>query len=342
MHLSCVAFHATRKEPRTYTRHKLVTEVGFSSTMASHIMPERFSGGDFTAWLCHFDRCSAANAWNEETRLAKLPAFLNSPAAAYFDSLTEEEKDTLPTLLASLRRCFVPIADREKFYREFDQLALRPSEDPSLFLWRLKELLRNAEPDLSDDAFDALLRRQFMKGLPFQIRMKLLESDPTPDLPKMVSFAQRFRALEELPAGPSASCAAVQNDAIMDPTVPQPSSIALSDQLPRQLYEQQQQRLDKLESLIPTMADQQTNLLAAISSNPTSLSQPNHITRPKLNGVRCFIVTQMVILCGTAPDVAMQSPVPHVEVGVTHPKTVLVCTLRTVVIMIKIVSFKIL
>ena len=256
--------------------------------MASHIMPERFSGGDFTAWLRHFDRCSAANAWNEETRLAKLPAFLNGPAAAYFDSLTEEEKDTLPTLLASLRRCFVPTADREKFYREFDQLALRPSEDPSLFLWRLKELLRNAEPDLSDDAFDALLRRQFMKGLPFQIRMKLLESDPTPDLPKMVSFAQRFRALEELPAGPSASCAAVQNDAIMDPTVPQPSSIALSDQLPRQLYEQQQQRLDKLESLVSTMADQQTNLLAAISSNPTSLPQPNHTTRPKLNGVRCF------------------------------------------------------
>ena len=145
-------------------------------------MPERFSGGDFTAWLRHFDRCSAANAWDEETRLAKLPAFLNGPTAAYFDSLTEEEKDTLPTLLASLRRCFVPIADREKFYREFDQLALRPSEDPSLFLWRLKELLRNAEPDLSDDAFDALLRRQFMKGLPFQIRMKLLESDPTPDL----------------------------------------------------------------------------------------------------------------------------------------------------------------
>ena len=36
------------------------------------------------------------------------------------------------------------------------------------------------------------------------------------------------------------------------------------------------------------MADQQTNLLAAISSNPTSLSQPNHTTRPKLNGVRCF------------------------------------------------------
>ena len=87
-------------------------------------MPEHFSGGDFMAWLHHFDHCSAANAWNEKSRLAKLPAFLNGPAATYFDSLTKEEKDTLPILLASQRRCFVPIANRERFYLEFDQQAL--------------------------------------------------------------------------------------------------------------------------------------------------------------------------------------------------------------------------
>lgn len=86
-----------------------------------------------------------------------MPAFLHGPAASYFDSLAAEEKDTLPHLLASLKKCFAPTVDREKFYRDFDQQALRPSEDPSLFLWRLKDLLRNAEPDLSDGALDALL-----------------------------------------------------------------------------------------------------------------------------------------------------------------------------------------
>ena len=39
-----------------------------------------------------------------------------------------------------------------------------------------------AEPDLSPDAIDVLLRRQFMRGLPPPLRLKLLESDPTPDL----------------------------------------------------------------------------------------------------------------------------------------------------------------
>ncbi len=36
-----------------------------------------------------------------------------------------------------------------------------------------------------------------MKGLPKSIRIKLLESDPTPDLNKMVSFVQRYRAIQE-------------------------------------------------------------------------------------------------------------------------------------------------
>ena len=52
-------------------------------------------------------------------------------------------------------------------------------------------------------AKNALLTRQFMKGLPKSIRIKLLESDPTPDLNKMVSFAQRYRVIQEYAEGGS-------------------------------------------------------------------------------------------------------------------------------------------
>ena len=171
--------------------------------MATQIMPERFSASDFTAWLRQFERCAVANAWDTDTLLLKLPAFLHCAAAAYFESLIDGEKDTLAYLLTNLTRCFTPAVARDKFYRDFNQEALRPSEDPSLYLWRLKDLLRNAEPDLSDEAFDALLRGQFMKGLPFKIRMKLLESEPTPNLSKMVAFVQRYHALDELPVNPT-------------------------------------------------------------------------------------------------------------------------------------------
>ena len=168
--------------------------------MATHsILPERFSSGDFASWFRHFERCALANTWNAATRLAKLPAFLQGPAATYFETLTDDQKSTYDGLEANLQACFSPSIHREHYYREFKDQRLRPAEDPALFLWRLKESLRNAEPELSETAFDALLRRQFMKGLPSSVQLKLLESDSTHSLDTMLSFSQRFRAIEELP-----------------------------------------------------------------------------------------------------------------------------------------------
>ena len=87
-----------------------------------------------------------------------------------------------------------------------------------LFLWHLKVILRRAEPDLSADAFDALLRRHVMCGLPPPLRMKLLESNPTPDLDKMVQVAHRFHALDALPQ-PPATCLATAEEPLR-PTMP--------------------------------------------------------------------------------------------------------------------------
>eukprot|EP00794_Sanderia_malayensis_P014447 gene14447-biopygen11547 len=240
--------------------------------MAAQILPERFREGDFAAWLRHFERCATANAWNANTRLAKLPAFLQGPAATYFDSLDAEAKDSYEDLTASLQNCFSPPVNREKFYHEFEQQHLRPSEDPSIFLWRLKDLLRHAEPTLTDDAFDALLRRQFLKGLPLQIRIKLLETDPTPDLDTMLSFAQRFRALDSPPTDPSAACAAVSCQPVADPQPSQPPSEPKLD------------RLTQLEEIVSKMAVQQTNLIAAISAT----SRPDATPPRRSTDVRCF------------------------------------------------------
>ena len=102
--------------------------------MATQIMPERFSADDFTAWLRQFERCAVANAWDTDSRLLKLPAFLHGPAAAYFESLVDGENNTLAHFMTNLTRCLMSAVAREKFYRDFDQEALRPSEDPSLYL----------------------------------------------------------------------------------------------------------------------------------------------------------------------------------------------------------------
>ena len=80
-----------------------------------------------------------------------------------------------------------------------------------------------AEPTLSDLAFDALLRRQFMKALPSSLAVKLLDTDPTPSLELNVSFAQQHHALTALPSGPSVgipTCAVQSCTAPQQPTKP--------------------------------------------------------------------------------------------------------------------------
>ena len=109
-------------------------EVFLDDTMAASVLPERFSSGDFGTWLRHFNRCAAANGWSDGDRLSKLPAFLQGPAATYFDSLTGEEKESIAALSSSLSQCFTPVVERERFYREFESQNLRPNEDPSLFI----------------------------------------------------------------------------------------------------------------------------------------------------------------------------------------------------------------
>eukprot|EP00794_Sanderia_malayensis_P019298 gene19298-biopygen16178 len=246
--------------------------------MASSILPTPFTSGDFGVWIRQFQRCAAANKWNIEAQLLKLPAFLDGPAATYYETLSDGDKTSLDSLVASLHKCFCPPTDRERYYREFEDHRLRPAEDPTLFLWRLKGSLRNAEPDLSAPAFDALLCRQFFKGLPEELQLQLLEFDPTPTLATMTSFAQQFRSLQRLPTSPATACAAVAT-----------SPLAMED---KPLYQQQQLRqqlqLDDVTGLLSKLAEGQACLTAAISSS--AARQPSSVMPPRRPGssVRCF------------------------------------------------------
>ena len=159
------------------------------------VVPEKFETGDFAAWLRNFECCATANGWKDDDKLKKLPAFLRGPASSYYFSLAAEHKDTYAHLITQLKKVLCPVVARERYFAEFEHRCLRPNEDPSLFLWDLREVLLKADPDLSEDAQTALLSRQFMKGLTDDLRLRLLEHDPTPTLKTMVDFVQRYHAI---------------------------------------------------------------------------------------------------------------------------------------------------
>ena len=94
-----------------------------------------------------------------------------------------------------MRQALCPQVNREKFFAEFECRILRSQEDLSVYKWELENLLSKADPTLSPDAKTALLTRQFSKGLPPSLKLKMLEHNPTPTLNEMIEFTQRFRAL---------------------------------------------------------------------------------------------------------------------------------------------------
>eukprot|EP00794_Sanderia_malayensis_P002724 gene2724-3149_t len=108
--------------------------------------PEGLAERNLKKRVCQFNVCAAANTWNAAKKLAVLPAFLRGPAAAYYHTLADDEKDTFEHLTTSLQGLLCPAVGCEQYYRDFEQCLLRPTEEPSLFLWSIRDLLSKVEP----------------------------------------------------------------------------------------------------------------------------------------------------------------------------------------------------
>ena len=93
-------------------------------------------------------------------------------------------------LLSSFAVVYVQPLIAKVFMQNCKSRHLRPNEDPSLFLWALEDILSKADPDLSDAAKQAL----FPRSLPNEIKLCLLEHDPTPKLTSIIEFVQGFHA----------------------------------------------------------------------------------------------------------------------------------------------------
>ena len=65
-----------------------------------------------------------------------------------------------------------------------------------MYKWDLEQKLLKVDPLLDGQAKEALLLRQFMRGLPRNLKIRMLENDPTPTLANMIAFVQRYRVVQ--------------------------------------------------------------------------------------------------------------------------------------------------
>ena len=120
-----------------------------------------------------------------------------------------------------------------------------------------------------------------MKGLPQNIRLRLLESNATLNLAEMLSFSQRFRALH-CEASRSAACALLTHAKSGDTIEP------LQQQ--QQQMEEEQCKIANLEDMIRKLSVGQDHIIAAISNASAADSGPNgrRDNSSRRSTVRCF------------------------------------------------------
>ena len=71
-------------------------------------------------------------------------------------------------------------ASRQNLSAEFEAKTLKQGQWPPVYNWELAQIILKADLTTEEGA-KTLLTRQFMKGLPKNIKIKLLKSKPVPD-----------------------------------------------------------------------------------------------------------------------------------------------------------------
>ena len=159
-------------------------------------LPNKFDDGDLASWLQSFDVCAAANNWNDENRLRRIPTLLTGRAFAVFQRLLDGQKDTLAHLRENLTAAFLPGEQRGARYAEFDSCMMKDNESVEVYAFRLETLLRHAVPGADGDVKEAMLRQRFIKGMSPMLRLRLYEN-PALTYAQCITTARQIQAASQ-------------------------------------------------------------------------------------------------------------------------------------------------
>ena len=163
---------------------------------AGHIsVPKSFCDGDAREWFQRFEICCSANQWNDEVKARKLPTLFEGEALAIWLELSEEQQADYEVAKEQLIKKMAPTEFVS--LEEFHSRKMRPGEAIALYLHDLKRLLRQAMPELAENATKPLLLHQFLSGLPGPVSRQLRATGDTKELEAVVQRAKVLMAVSD-------------------------------------------------------------------------------------------------------------------------------------------------
>ena len=188
----------------------------------THIsLPKTFDTGKASEWFQRFEICSRANGWDNDKMALKLPTLLEGEALAIWLELTTDEQKDYAVTKKKITDAIKPMSFIS--LDDFHKRALHPGEPLSLYVHELKQLLRQAMPDISAQTMDQLLLHQFLTGIPYDVSKQLRATGATDTLKTAVERAKILMTVEQhAPANPVAAA---------QPTKPSAEFLQLQQQL---------------------------------------------------------------------------------------------------------------
>ena len=142
-------------------------------------IPEPYDGTtDFNIWLRQFNVCVTANRWDETKKLQILPTRLRGKAFFAYSSIPDVDSLNFEEVINALRKIIEPPELQGVLRLEFRNRKKRADETLDDFYQELSIMARQAYPGMPREAQDELIKDQFLQGLPFSLRDRVMQGRP--------------------------------------------------------------------------------------------------------------------------------------------------------------------
>ena len=176
------------------------------------VLPDKLQKNESaTRFFMRFELACKCLEWTEEaTKASQVMLLLGNDAFDYACSLDEATQTNYTNLKKMILAKWEGGDLPSEYARQFQQMKLKEGEDLTVFLTKMKKVVKLAYPEFTDAVREKMIMSQFTMAMPDEIQQLVyLSAEKPEDSAKLVDLCEKFRKIKA-PGKTVASCAQIE------------------------------------------------------------------------------------------------------------------------------------